>query len=187
MKDRERCYSFIFPGHHTRRYKHSYTRIYKHSYLLFYIYIHIKHRNTQTQNKQTCACTQMFLCEDRTHDLSCNRLYKPLHQIGQIIYSLSRIHIDLVLINQQSVGKRSLHLMDTLLPTHTPLSGVGITCFHHVGIKIRHLFLRPAACLTSILLETGVNANDCKCSRDQQFNVPKHGGAGDNKFWSPIQ
>jgi hypothetical protein len=35
--------------------------------------------------------------------------------------------------------------------------------FHHVVIKIRQLFLRPAACLTSILLETGVGANDCKC------------------------
>jgi hypothetical protein len=44
--------------------------------------------------------------------------------------------------------------------------------FHHVVIKIRHLFLRPAACLTSTLLETKVGANDCKCSRDQQLNVP---------------
>jgi hypothetical protein len=37
---------------------------------------------------------------------------------------------------------------------------------------IRHLFLQPAACLTSTLLETGVDANDCKYSRDQQRNVP---------------
>jgi hypothetical protein len=29
--------------------------------------------------------------------------------------------------------------------------------FHHVVIKIRQLFLRPAACLTSTLLETGIN------------------------------
>jgi hypothetical protein len=29
--------------------------------------------------------------------------------------------------------------------------------FHHVVIKIRQLFLRPAACLTSTLLETGVD------------------------------
>jgi hypothetical protein len=28
--------------------------------------------------------------------------------------------------------------------------------FHHVVIKVRQLFLRPAACLTSTLLETGV-------------------------------
>jgi hypothetical protein len=35
---------------------------------------------------------------------------------------------------------------------------VRTTCFHHVVIKIRHLFLRPAACLTSTLLETGVDA-----------------------------
>jgi hypothetical protein len=33
------------------------------------------------------------------------------------------------------------------------------------------IFLRPAACLTSTL-ETGVDANDCKCSRDQHLNVP---------------
>jgi hypothetical protein len=32
-----------------------------------------------------------------------------------------------------------------LLPTLIPLSGIGTSCFHHV-IKIRHLFLRPAAC-----------------------------------------
>jgi hypothetical protein len=59
-----------------------------------------------------------------------------------------------------------------LFPTLIPLSGVGTTSFHHVVIKIRHLFLRMAACLTSTLLETGVDANDCKCSRDQQLNVP---------------
>jgi hypothetical protein len=39
-------------------------------------------------------------------------------------------------------------------------------------IKIRHLFLRLAACLTSNLLETGMDAIDCKYSRDQQLNVP---------------
>jgi hypothetical protein len=44
--------------------------------------------------------------------------------------------------------------------------------FHDVVIKIRQLFLRPAACLTSTLLETGVGANDCKCSQDQRLNVP---------------
>jgi hypothetical protein len=43
--------------------------------------------------------------------------------------------------------------------------------FHHVVINIRQLFLRPAACLTSPLLETGVGANDCKCNRDV-LNVP---------------
>jgi hypothetical protein len=59
-----------------------------------------------------------------------------------------------------------------LLLTLIPLSGVGTTCIHHVVIKIRSLFLRPAACLTSTLLETGVDANDCKYSRDQQLTVP---------------
>jgi hypothetical protein len=52
------------------------------------------------------------------------------------------------------------------------LSGVSTTCIHHIVIKIQQLVLRPAACLTSSLLEIGVGANDCKCSRDQQLNVP---------------
>jgi hypothetical protein len=57
--------------------------------------------------------------------------------------------------------------------------------FHHV-VKTWQLFLRPAACLTSTLLETEVGA-DCKCSRDQQVNVSSEaGGARDNKFWLPI-
>jgi hypothetical protein len=60
------------------------------------------------------------------------------------------------------------------LPTLIPLSGVASVqhVFHHVAIKIRQLFLRLAACLTSTLLETGVGADDCKCSRDQRLNVP---------------
>jgi hypothetical protein len=44
--------------------------------------------------------------------------------------------------------------------------------FHHVVIKIRQLYLRPAACLTLTLLETGVDANNCICSQDQRFNMP---------------
>jgi hypothetical protein len=42
---------------------------------------------------------------------------------------------------------------------------------HPVVITIRQLFLRPAACLTSTLLETRVGADDCKCSRDQRLDV----------------
>jgi hypothetical protein len=55
-----------------------------------------------------------------------------------------------------------------------PLSTKGSVqhVFDHVVIKIRELFLRPAACLMSTLLETGVGANDCKCSWDQQLKVP---------------
>jgi hypothetical protein len=60
----------------------------------------------------------------------------------------------------------------SLLPTLIPLSGVGTTRFYRVVIKIRHLFLRPAACLTSTLLESRVDTNDCKCILDQQLNVP---------------
>jgi hypothetical protein len=55
-----------------------------------------------------------------------------------------------------------------------PLSQVGSVqhVLHHVLVKIQQLFLRPTACLTSTLLGTGVGANDYKCSRDQQLNVP---------------
>jgi hypothetical protein len=78
--------------------------------------------------------------------------------------------------------------LNLLLPTLIPLSGVGTICFYHVLIKIRHLLLRPAACLTSTLLETAVDANDCKCSRDQQLNVPSEArrtmiGLPYNKFF----
>jgi hypothetical protein len=39
-------------------------------------------------------------------------------------------------------------------------------------ITHRECGLGPAVCLTSILLETEVDANECKCSRDQQLNMP---------------
>jgi hypothetical protein len=57
-------------------------------------------------------------------------------------------------------------------PTLISLSESVQYVFHHVVIKIRQLFLRPAACLTLTLLQTGVGANDCKCSRYQRLNVP---------------
>jgi hypothetical protein len=44
-------------------------------------------------------------------------------------------------------------------PTLISLSGVGAIIF-------------TAACLMSTLLETGVGANDCECSRDQRLDVP---------------
>jgi hypothetical protein len=50
--------------------------------------------------------------------------------------------------------------------------------FHHVVIKIRQLFLRPAACLTSTLLEAGVgdfvtsinNTTDTELASQKQMN-----------------
>jgi hypothetical protein len=51
------------------------------------------------------------------------------------------------------------------------LSWVGTTCFSSYYDKDSAIFLRPAACLTSTLLENGVGANDCKCSRDQLLDV----------------
>jgi hypothetical protein len=63
------------------------------------------------------------------------------------------------------------------LPTLIPLSGVGTTCLYYVVIKIRHLFLRPAASLTSTLLETGVNVPKnwfygCKIVLQEMLGVP---------------
>jgi hypothetical protein len=85
---------------------------------------------------------------------------------------------------QPTAGQRPLHLLAIFLlpPNYFPFSvlfflplshyvGSVQHVFHHVVVKIRHLFLRPAACLTSALLETGVDANDYKCCRDQQLNV----------------
>jgi hypothetical protein len=53
--------------------------------LFFCKYIHIIHRNTQTQYKQTCSCTQMFaLCGNRTCDLlRSRRVFPPLRHIGR--------------------------------------------------------------------------------------------------------
>jgi hypothetical protein len=62
-----------------------------------------------------------------------------------------------------------------LFSTLILLSEVGTKCYHHIVIKIRHIDLRPAACLTSTLLETGVDANDCNCSRANSLTcLPKH-------------
>jgi hypothetical protein len=57
-----------------------------HTYIHFFCkYIHIIQKNTQTQYKQTCSCTQMFaLCENRTRDLwRSRRVFTPLHHIGR--------------------------------------------------------------------------------------------------------
>jgi hypothetical protein len=68
-----------------------------------------------------------------------------------------------------------------IFATLIPLSGVGTTCFHHVVIKTRPLFLRPAACRQASLklwVLTTANAagtNSLTC-------LPKHGGARNSKF-----
>jgi hypothetical protein len=56
------------------------------TYIHFFCkYIHIIHRNTQTQYKQTCFCTQMFaLCGNRNRDLlRSRRVFPPLRHIGR--------------------------------------------------------------------------------------------------------
>jgi hypothetical protein len=64
-----------------------------------------------------------------------------------------------------------------LFPALIALSKVGTTCFHNVVIKIRQLFLRPAVCLTSTLLESGATAN--AAGTNGLTCLPKHEGARD--------
>jgi hypothetical protein len=67
--------------------------------------------------------------------------------------------------------QHKLALIANLSPTLIPLSRVGIRCFSSCCDKDSSIIFRPATCLTSTLLETGVGANR-KCSRDQHLNVP---------------
>jgi hypothetical protein len=62
------------------------------TYIIFFCkYIYIIHRNTQTQYKQTCLCTQMFArCGNRTLDLlRSRRVFPPLRHIGHNTYTKS--------------------------------------------------------------------------------------------------
>jgi hypothetical protein len=75
-------------------------------------------------------------------------------------------------LNEKSTLMPNFNLVLTLFPH---LVGSVQHVFHHVVIKIRQLFLRRAACMTSTLHETGVGANDCKCSRDCLTYLPNKG------------
>jgi hypothetical protein len=116
---------------------------------VFWIYVIIRYKDTLFQNSNTFR-KEFVLHYFHIYYLFVVFIGKHLKNHG-IIFAFNKISF--------------------LLPTIIPLSGVGTTCLNHVVIKIRHLFLRPAACLTSTLLETGVEAN-CIWSRDQQLNVP---------------
>jgi hypothetical protein len=74
--------------------------------------------------------------------------------------------------------------------TLIPLSGVGTACFSSM-IKIWQLFLWPTACLTSTLLGNGLDTNDSTVDYTARTNgltcLRNHGGAQDNKFWSPFR
>jgi hypothetical protein len=86
-------------------------------------------------------------------------------------------------VAQLNFGRISWALPSFCYPYPTE---VGTTCFHHVMIKIRHLLLRPAACLQPFSklkwILTTVNAAGTRLTC-----LSKHGGAWDNKFWSSIQ
>jgi hypothetical protein len=56
-------------------------------------------------------------------------------------------------------------------PTIAPLNVVGTTCFASCCDKDSAIILTTGRLPDVNLLETGVGANDCKCSRDQQLNV----------------
>jgi hypothetical protein len=78
-------------------------------YIFFCKYLHIRHRNTHFQYKQTCSCTQMFaLCGNRTCELlRSRRVFPPLRQIGR----LNNSHVLTYFYNVDSCWclQRSLH------------------------------------------------------------------------------
>jgi hypothetical protein len=92
--------------------------------------------------------------------------------------------IDHIITHHQSgeIGVKCLTLL--LPPTLIPLSGVGTTCLSSCCDKDSAIILRPAACLTSTFLETGVGANANATGTNGLACLPKHGGARDYKFWS---
>jgi hypothetical protein len=55
-------------------------------------------------------------------------------------------------------------------PTLIPLSGVGTTCFSSCCDKDSAIIFTTGR--LPDVNQTGVGANDCKCSRDQRLNVP---------------
>jgi hypothetical protein len=70
-----------------------------------------------------------------------------------------------------------------LYPTLIPLSGVGAPCFSSCCNKDSAFILDRPAGLTSILLETGVDANDSNAAGIIGLTcLLKHGGAQDNTF-----
>jgi hypothetical protein len=119
----------------------------------------------------------------------------------------------LIMVSHAQTSECRINIETLLFPTLIPVSGVGTTCFNHKHSVIIFTTGRLPLHVTSTLLETGVDANDCKCSREACLTsnlletgvdatnvtttnaagtnsltcLPKHGGARDDKFWSPIQ
>jgi hypothetical protein len=77
-------------------------------------YIHIIHRNTQTQYKQTGSCTQMFaLCGNRTRDiLSTRRVFPPLRHMGR------QIAVNCLAINSKLVSLFRISVQECIKKIH---------------------------------------------------------------------
>jgi hypothetical protein len=104
------------------------------------------HRNTQTQNKQTCSSTQMFaLCGNRTRDLlRSRRVVSLLRQIGcqTLFYTMlwwlsfwHRISIPAYAIEQQcwqsGVPKNEMSLMSLMFKNCAFWIAKPVTMWHY--------------------------------------------------------
>jgi hypothetical protein len=84
------CYLLPFSSINRHLHAHSfYSHVIFHTVHPYFlsIYIHIIHRNTQTQYKQACPCTQMFaMCGNRTRDLLCSSEYSHHYAKSAVKY-----------------------------------------------------------------------------------------------------
>jgi hypothetical protein len=105
----------------------------------------------------------------------CSRLHAPI--LTGPTWAMARFYVSSLIKSQCA----SYGYFNILPPKLIPLSGNGTTCFSSCCDKDSAIILRPAACLTGRVLTTAITAgtNSLTC-------LPKHGGARDNKFWSPI-
>jgi hypothetical protein len=96
---------------------------------------------------------------------------KPIAVLLQSISGVSAIYPTVTFYDIHGGNRGAIIFFpDTtlLLSTLIPLSGVGTTCFHHVVIKIRHLFYdQPPACRQPSFKLEGM-LTTAKYSRDQQ-------------------
>jgi hypothetical protein len=114
---------------------------------------------------------EAFRTENRIASLSSLFFYhrcrkRQLNEWWRLGHSLV-CNVKCIKLQWQIKRKSSIYL-----PSLLPLSESVQHVFYHVVIKIRQLYLRPAASLTPNLRKTGVGANDCNCNRDKNEKVP---------------